>query len=104
MGRYLTTASEAQCPHGGQVVGVVSQTDTTEDGAPLLASTDLFAVEGCPFVDATDQPSPCMQVVWSNTAALQVGMSGGHALDETSVGMALDAENVPQGQVVVTRW
>ncbi len=104
MAWYLTTGSEVQCPHGGTVIGVASQQDQTQGGYPLLSSTDTFVVQGCPFTNADGEPEPCLQVAWSNSAALQVGMSGGHALDEGSVGTALDGANGPQGVVVVLRW
>jgi hypothetical protein len=101
MSRYLTTASTVLCPHSGSVVGVASQSEATQDGYPLLASTDTFVVQGCPFTNPDGEPEPCLQVVWSSSAALQVGISGGHALDEGSVGTALDADGVPRGTVVV---
>lgn len=104
MGRYLSTGSVVTCPHGGSVIGVASQSEATQDGYPLLASTDTFVVQGCPFANADGEPEPCLQVVWSNSAALQVGINGGHALDEGSVGTALDAGGAPRGTVLVVSW
>ncbi len=104
MGQFLTTASTVLCPHGAPVVGVASQSDETEDGYPLLSTTDTFVVTGCPFVDPEGQPSPCLQVTWTSSSTIPVGLSGGHALDATSVGIALDGDGAPQGPVVIASF
>jgi hypothetical protein len=101
MGRYLTTASTVLCPHGAPVVGVASQSEETQDGYPLLSTTDTFIVTGCPFVDGDGQPSPCLQVTWTTSSSLPVGLSGGHAIEDSSVGIALDGDAAPQGSVTV---
>jgi hypothetical protein len=101
MTRYLTTASVVACPHGGTVTGVPSQSEQLQDGYPILSSADVFVVAGCPAVDADGTPAPCLQVQWSTTCDLVVAW--GHALDESSTGIALDASTAPRGTVTVLR-
>lgn len=99
MSTYLTSASVLQCPHGASVTGNPSQSEQVRDGHPLLSDADTFLVHGCPFVDSAGTPNPCLHVTWTTAADLAVGW--GHALDETSTGIALDAAGTPLGPVVI---
>lgn len=101
----LTTASSLQCPHGGTVSIVSSNTQTMGDGAPLALATDTFAISGCPFqipVGAGTVPHPCVRVQWTqpNVKAM---VSGSPTLSQDSVGLCLAADQVAQGPVSVVR-
>jgi hypothetical protein len=101
-GRTLTTASTLQCPHGGQVQIVSSNTRVTAGGAPAATSADTFTIAGCPFqIPATPPiPSPCVRVQWL-VPDTQVTVGGPATLSEGSTGLCLAATGVPQGPVSV---
>lgn len=90
----LTTNSQLQCPHGGQVLPppVVY---LPIGGSRPLRSDDTILVAGCPFVRGGGSPSPCVRVWWMT--------AGREPLTRASVGICLSAENVPQGRVRVVR-
>lgn len=49
-GRLLTTQSAMQCPHGGQVQAISSNTKVSVgSGAFVLRVNDTFIISGCPF-------------------------------------------------------
>lgn len=86
----LTTVSVMQCPHGGQVKVVPSgppPAGPLPNGAMPLKYTDGGAVSGCSF------PLPCVKVKWLPGPTL--------TLNANSVGLCLNAANVPQGSVLI---
>jgi hypothetical protein len=89
-----------QCPHGGQVVVIPSQTRTRLGGLPALLPGDAAAVTGCPLVVAS-KPQPCVTVTW-NGAATRARVDGQGPLLQTSVGLCKSADGVPQGIVIVS--
>ncbi|MFO1302115.1 MAG: hypothetical protein U1F54_00205 [Burkholderiales bacterium] len=101
-GQTLTVASTLQCPHGGSVTIVSSNTRVQVAGTAAALATDTFTVTGCPFqIPATPPiPSPCVTVQWlvPDTRA-QVG--GTPTLSQTDTGLCLSAMQVPQGPVSV---
>ena len=94
----LTTASTVACPHGG--IALLATTDTVArvDGAPVLLQTDVHPVAGCPFAPGTY--SPCLSIRWV-TGAARTSVGGVPVLLQTSVGLCLNAAQVPQGAAVV---
>jgi hypothetical protein len=103
MPNALTTASTLQCPHGGTVSIVSSNTRVKADSAAMALATDTFTISGCPFqipVGPGTKPSPCIQVQWVLTD-LRSKVSQQQTLSIASVGLCLSAEQVPQGPVVI---
>jgi len=101
MAGALTTASTLQCPHGGQVQIVSSNTKVTADAA-LATSADTFTISGCPFQLPTPVPvpSPCVLVQWL-VPDKKVTVGGNATLSDASSGLCLAATGVPQGPVQV---
>ncbi len=81
MGNYLTVNSVIQCPHGGTVTAVPSNTKAKAGGALILCATDTFTVAGCGFVQ-----NPCVSVTWPSAAG-KAQASGAVALMDTDTGL-----------------
>jgi Na+-translocating ferredoxin:NAD+ oxidoreductase RNF subunit RnfB len=94
----LTTASQIQCPHGGQATLTTSNVNA-KAGAAMLLETDIHIVAGCSFCIGPN-PSPCMQIQWS-AGATKVKAGGTAVLTSSSVGKCYSAANVPQGVATV---
>jgi hypothetical protein len=102
-GQTLTTASTLQCPHGGTVQIVSSNTSVKADEVALALAADTFTISGCPFqIPAAPSPipSPCVTVQWLKTD-LKTTVNGTPTLSTTSVGLCLAATQVPQGSVII---
>ena len=100
MAEVLTTASVMQCPHGGSVSVVCSNTRMKADGAYTLRSTDTFTIAGCPFTLPAGAPHPCVRIQWMVTAMRSKVVSN-QVLAKDSVGMCLAADSMPQGTVLI---
>jgi hypothetical protein len=96
-GYVLTAATQATCPHGGQVSFVASQSQVTADSSPVLLATDQATIAGCPFV-VGNVASPCLTVQWLVPAA-RVMVNRTPVLLTTSSGLCLNPSAVPQGPV-----
>ena len=96
----LTTTSTVMCPHGGMAQLLTTNTEALIDGAPALLQTDLHAVVGCPFTPVAY--SPCVLIRWV-TAATQTSVRSVPVLLQTSVGLCLNAAQVPQGTAIVVQ-
>ena len=70
----------------------------------MLRSADTFTIAGCPFVLPGGAPSPCVVVQWI-APDQRVSAGGAATLSSGSVGLCLNAAQVPQGpvQVVATQ-
>jgi hypothetical protein len=103
-GKLLTTQTKMQCPHGGQVQAVSSNTKVSAgSGAYVLRMSDTFTISGCPFqipAPSGTIPSPCVRVQWT-LADTRVTVDQQQTLSEGSVGMCFSAQQAPQGKVVV---
>lgn len=97
----LTTTSTVMCPHGGMAQLITSNTEALVDGAPMLLQTDLHPIAGCAFAPG-GVPSPCLTVRWL-TAATQTAIRNVPVLLQTSVGLCLNAAQVPQGTALVVQ-
>lgn len=87
----LTMSSVLQCPHGGTIQCIPGGRPPfapISRGLPI-SMTDTLVVAGCNF------PTPCVRVRWANATA--------QALDGQSVGLCLNAANMPQGTVMLAR-
>lgn len=96
----LTTTSTVMCPHGGMAQLITSNTEALVDGAPMLLQTDVHPIVGCPFTPVAY--SPCVSIRWL-TAATQTALHNVPVLLQTSVGLCLNAAQVPQGTAIVVQ-
>jgi len=102
-GSSITIATPMQCPHGGTVSVLSSNTRASVAGAPLALATDVFTIAGCPFqipVGPAMVPSPCVRVQWIVTD-MRSTVNGVPTLSASSVGLCLAPTQVPQGPVIV---
>jgi hypothetical protein len=100
MAQFLTTASILQCPHGGMVTAITTNTAAQAGGSYIVRSSDTFMVAGCAFT-LPSGPSPCMTVQWV-TAALTNTVMSDSVLTEDDVGLCLAADEAPQGPVIIS--
>jgi hypothetical protein len=98
-GQSLNVNSTMQCPHGGTVQIISSNTLTKGGGGFLVTAADTFTVVGCPFQIGTT-PSPCVTVQWIITD-LRVKVDGNPTLSQSGIGLCLSAAQAPQGPVMV---
>jgi len=96
----LTTTSTVMCPHGGQAQLITTNTEALIDGAPVLLQTDTHPIVGCPFTPVAYVP--CVVIRWI-TAATQTSIHNVPVLLQTSVGLCLNAAQVPQGTAIVVQ-
>jgi len=96
----LTATSTVTCPHGGMAQLVTTNTEALIDGAPALLQTDVHPIVGCPFTPVAY--SPCVLIRWV-TAATQTSLRNVPLLLQTSVGLCLNAAQVPQGVAIVVQ-
>ncbi|HEX4274625.1 MAG TPA: hypothetical protein VHZ74_04690 [Bryobacteraceae bacterium] len=101
-GGALTTLSTLQCPHGGSVIIASSNTKVQAGGGFAATMNDVFSVAGCPFmIPATPPiPSPCLTVQWL-VGDLRILINNQPGLSQSSVGLCLNAQQIPQGPVVI---
>ena len=100
MGQSLTTSTRMSCPHAG-TVNVVTGNTQVHAGDPVLRSTDVFTVSGCPFTLPGPKPSPCLRVQWL-VFDVRVTAAGSPSLSTDSLGLCLSADMIPQGMVTIT--
>jgi hypothetical protein len=101
-GGMITSTSILQCLHGGSVRILSSNTRSQAAGGFIATMSDNFIVVGCPFqIPATPPiPSPCVTVRWlSGDAKTQI--NGQPSLSSSSVGLCLNAQQIPQGPVII---
>ncbi|BAU75944.1 hypothetical protein [Metapseudomonas furukawaii] len=96
----LTTSSTVMCPHGGMAQLITRNTEARVDGAPMLLQTDIHPIVGCPFTPSIY--SPCVSIRWV-TAATQTSIRNVPVLLQNSVGLCLNAAQVPQGTALVVQ-
>ena len=96
----LTTTSTVMCPHGGMAQLFSTNTEALIDGAPALLQTDVHPVVGCPFTPGFY--SPCLSIRWL-TAATETSVRNVPVLLQSSVGLCLNAAQLPQGVALVVQ-
>jgi hypothetical protein len=99
MAGLLTTSSIMQCPHGGLVNVLSSDTRVRAVSSFVLRSSDTFTVAGCPFSPGT--PHPCVRVQWVQPSLKSQAM-GDFTLTEESVGLCVAADMAVQGTVLIS--
>lgn len=97
----LTIASTVMCPHGGSAILTTTDTIAKVEGAPVLLLTDRHAIVGCAFAPG-GVPTPCLTIQWV-TGATQTAVNEVPVLLQTSVGLCLNAMQVPQGTALVVQ-
>lgn len=103
-GPVVHVGAVATCPHGAPVQIAPGAPRVLVNGAPVATLTDVFSIVGCPFqipVGAGTKPQPCLTVRWT-TPALRVMVNGAPAILQTSTGLCLSAEQIPQGPPLVS--
>jgi hypothetical protein len=84
------------CPHGGQITTISSNARVLVSGMPVATFADTSLVAGCVFTVPPGKPQPCVRVQWLTPAA-RVLVMGQPALLQTSTGLCLSPEQIPQG-------
>ena len=105
MGAFLLhVGATAICPHGGQVSVIPTNTRVLVGGQPVAVLPDTYLVAGCVFTVPPGKPQPCVKVQWI-VPALRVLVNGQPAILQSSSGLCLSAEQIPQGppSVLVTQ-
>ncbi len=96
----LAAAGSVVGPHGGMAQLVTTNTEAVVEGARVLLQTDIHPIVGCPFAPVT--PMPCVTIRWI-TGATQTAIHNVPVLLQTSVGLCLNAAQVPQGPAIVVQ-
>ena len=101
-GNTVTVDSTLQCPHGGQVQIITTNTRAKAGGGYIATMADTFVVSGCSFQipAAVPIPSPCVTVQWL-VPDMRVTVNGSVTISQSSVGLCLSAAQLPQGPVIV---
>jgi hypothetical protein len=100
MPQVLTTASQAQCMHGGQALLITTNATLFAGGSPVLLETDIHLVVGCPFTVGVVY-TPCITLQWESPSAC-LSVQGAAVLLETSIATCLSAAGAPQGIAIVS--
>lgn len=87
------------CPHLAPVNAITTNARVLVSGQPVVTLADQFLVAGCIFT-VGPKASPCIRVQWI-TPAVRVLVNGQPPILQTSVGLSLSAEQVPQGPPTV---
>jgi len=98
-GNTLNVNSMLQCTHGGSVKIISANARMKVDNAFAALATDQFLIAGCPFIIGVVS-SPCITVQWILTD-LRSKVNSTPTLSQSSVGLCLNAMQVPQGPVVI---
>jgi uncharacterized Zn-binding protein involved in type VI secretion len=88
------------CPHGGPVNIIPTNTRVLVSGQPVATLGDTYLVAGCAFTIPGPKPQPCVRVQWL-VPATRVFVNGQPAILQTSTGLCLSAEQIPQGPPLV---
>lgn len=89
------------CPHGGEAAVIPGNTQVQVGGNLALLETDTMIIAGCPFTVPPGTPMPCLTIQWMEPAT-QVTVNGTPVLLQSSVGLCLNAAQVPQGTAIVS--
>jgi hypothetical protein len=81
----------------------ISSSNATTDaaGSKIVTISDTFTISGCAFTLPGPKPSPCVRVQWV-VPDVRVRVGGVPTLSQTSVGVCISADSIPQGPVVVS--
>jgi len=96
----LNASSVLQCPHGGMVSAVTSNSRVKAAGGFLVRSSDTFTIAGCAFM-LGPSPHPCITVQWVQTDQ-KSKVLGDFTLNEASAGLCKAADQAVQGTVLIS--
>jgi hypothetical protein len=99
MAAILQQGCSIQCPHGGLVNVVTTNTKVKVNGAFALLASDVSLVTGCPFT-VGPKPQPCLTVEWQ-LPSTKFKINGQTVLLQTSIGICKSPENAPQGVALI---
>lgn len=99
-GFLLHVGATANCPHGGQVSIISTNSRVLVSGQPVATLSDTYLIAGCPFTLPSGKPQPCVKVQWLVPAS-RVMVSGQPVILQTSTGICQSAEQIPQGAPIV---
>lgn len=99
-GPLFHVGATAICPHGGSIQTVSSNTRVLVSGMPVVTMADASLIAGCAFTVPPGKPQPCIKVQWLVPAA-RVLVNGQPAILQTSTGLCLSPEQIPQGPPAV---
>lgn len=99
-GPLYHVGATAICPHAGQIQTASSNVRVLVGGMPVATAADTSLVAGCVFTVPGPKPQPCVRVQWLVPAA-RVLVNGVPALLQTTPGLCLSAEQIPQGPPTV---
>lgn len=102
-GPVFHVGAQAICPHAGTVSTITSNTRVMVSGQPVATLADNYVVAGCPFqvpIPAGTKPQPCVKVQWL-VPATRVMVNGQPIILQTSTGLCLSVEQIPQGPPTV---
>jgi hypothetical protein len=102
-GSIVHVGATIMCPHGGTVQVAPGSARVLVSGTPAATMADSYPIVGCPFqvpVGAGTKPQPCIRVQWT-TPAVRV-VAGAPVILQTSVGLCMSAEGIPQGPPTVS--
>ena len=101
-GFLLHVGATLLCPHGGMVQIIPSSARVRVGGQPVATLGDTYTVSGCVFVVPPNKPQPCVRVQWL-VGAIRVRVGGQPVLLQSSTGLCLSAEGIPNGPVNVVQ-
>ena len=99
-GPIFHVGAQAICPHAGTVTTISSNTRVLVSGQPVATLADTYVVAGCPFQVPGPKPQPCVKVQWL-VPATRVMVNGQPVILQTSTGLCLSVEQIPQGPPTV---
>lgn len=99
-GPFFHVGAVAMCPHGGQVTTISSIARVLVNGMPVATMGDQFMVVGCAFTVPPGKPQPCVRVQWL-TPTVRCLVNGQPAIIQTSTGLCLSADQVPNGPPLI---
>ena len=89
-----------KCPHGGQATVIPGNSQVRVGGNFALLASDTMIITGCSF-NVSGAPMPCLTIQWTAPATRNT-VNKTPVLLQTSVGLCLNAANVPQGTAIVS--
>jgi uncharacterized Zn-binding protein involved in type VI secretion len=99
-GTLYHVGATAICPHAGQVTVIPSSPRVLVSGQPVATLGDQYLVAGCAFTVPPGKPQPCVRVQWL-VPATRVLVNGQPAILQTSTGLCLSPEQIPNGPPTV---
>jgi hypothetical protein len=92
-GHTLTTAATLMCPHLGKVTIMGTNARVRAASVPAALVTDSYTISGC-------LAGSCLTVRWI-VPDVRVKVGAAATLSRSSVGLCLNALQIPQGPVFV---